>query len=124
MSRAEAFNNMQQSKDEIEQRLGERVSTFAYPYGDVPDGYDAISREAGYTHAVSIFSRSFRVTGDRYAMRRVILTNRDVGMRLRAKLSEMYMVARPFIVDRRVLRSTGTSPRRSVGESPLDDGQD
>lgn len=121
MSRSNALNEMKLSRDEIEQRIGRRVTSFAYPFGDTPDDYETLCTEAGYESAVSIFSDSSRVLTDPFAMRRIIITERDTGLRFRGKLSRAYLSARPLLVDRRVLRLTDTLPlKQGLAQAPLE----
>jgi peptidoglycan/xylan/chitin deacetylase (PgdA/CDA1 family) len=110
MSRADALDDLKNSKDLLQQKLGIEVSTFAYPFGHVPDDYRSICMEAGYQAAVSIFSFSSTILSDRYSMRRILIAERDKGFRLRAKLSRFYLSLRPVLIDRRVLRATDTVP--------------
>ena len=53
---AEALSEMHDARHQLEQMLGVRVKTFAYPYGEIPDFYADLCHESGYESACSIFS--------------------------------------------------------------------
>lgn len=111
LSRRKVLEELNASRLELEQKLGVAVKSVAYPYGHVPDDYRRLCKESGYDFAVSIFSTSNSVMSDRFAIRRILITERDVDARLAIKLSRLYLRARPRLIDRRVLKKTGTSPR-------------
>jgi peptidoglycan/xylan/chitin deacetylase (PgdA/CDA1 family) len=110
---AEALSEMRNARHDLEQVIGVRVKTFAYPYGEIPDYYTDLCHESGYESACSIFSICRTSTGDRFAIRRILVSERDTGLRLRVKLSKTYLRARPLLVDRRVLRATQSVPVES-----------
>jgi peptidoglycan/xylan/chitin deacetylase (PgdA/CDA1 family) len=103
-SRASSRSELVDSRAALEQGTGAPVRAFAYPFGEIPDDYSSLCEEAGYEGACSIFSISRQVLGDRFAIRRILVTEADVGLRMRAKLSRLYLRARALIVDPRVLR--------------------
>jgi peptidoglycan/xylan/chitin deacetylase (PgdA/CDA1 family) len=110
----DALVEMVEAREVLEQGTGARVRTFAYPFGDIPDGYPSLCRDADYQAACSIFSTSSRVLGDPFAVRRILVTDRDAGLRIRAKLSRLYLRVRARVVDPRVLRRSATRPRLEV----------
>lgn len=118
-SRSEAGVEMSRARETLEQGAGIAVRRFAYPFGEAPDGYRRLCRETGYESSCSIFSMSTRVLGDRFDIRRILVTERDSGLRMRVKLSRVYLRARGLAVDRRVLRANGIRPRLDI---PVDDG--
>lgn len=78
------------SKRVIEDRLGRPVEFLSYPVGGYTPRAKAIARDAGYRAACTTNrSRSFEM--DRYALRRIKMTDRDVHpLRLLAKVSGYY----------------------------------
>ncbi len=113
-SHSRAHAEMLEAREALEQGTGVRIRAFAYPFGDVPDGYPRLCRDADYQGACTIFSMSRRVLGDRFAIRRILVTERDTGLRMRAKLSHFYLRARALVVDRRVLQRSASRPRVDV----------
>lgn len=73
---ADAKREMQQSKEELEGRLGRRIETFAYPNGK---GHDynadlmAVAREVGFSLAVTALHGANDARRDPFALRRVSL---------------------------------------------------
>jgi len=112
--RSQALGELTRARDTLEQGTGMPVRAFAYPFGEAPDGYRSLCTEAGYESSCSIFSTSARVLGDRFDIRRILVSERDVGVRLRLKLSRVYLRLRGLVVDRRVLRANGIRPRLDV----------
>lgn len=94
---------LRESRRILEETTGRTIRFLAYPYGEYPEGYAGYCREAGYTGAVSIFSRARDITEDRYCMRRILIHEGDQAMRFRFKLSKLYQWLRVY-VDYRVLR--------------------
>ncbi len=50
----EAFCELVESRDEIEQRLGVKVTSFSYPFGAVTPRLARLAQEAGYRRAVTM----------------------------------------------------------------------
>ena len=109
--RSEARLELLRARETLEQGVGKSVRSLAYPYGDVPDGYRELCGEAGYASSCSIFSMSSRAALDRFDIRRILVSERDTGLRMRMKLSRIYLRLRGLAVDRTVLRKNGTQPR-------------
>ncbi|HEX2773058.1 MAG TPA: lipid II flippase MurJ [Micromonosporaceae bacterium] len=70
------------SRATLEAIAGAPVRGFCYPYGDVPDGVNAV-RHAGYDYAVATRTTARR---DRYALPRIYVGEGDGAARLLAKL--------------------------------------
>ncbi|MEO7684102.1 MAG: polysaccharide deacetylase family protein [Gemmatimonadaceae bacterium] len=102
---------MSRARETLEQGAGIPVRTFAYPFGEAPDGYRRLCGDTGYESSCSIFSMSARVLGDRFDIRRILVTERDTGLRMRMKLSHLYLRARGLVVDRRILLANGVRSR-------------
>jgi peptidoglycan/xylan/chitin deacetylase (PgdA/CDA1 family) len=90
-SESEAAEETVVARDRLCQRFGTSVDVFAFPYGLHTPREKAILRQCGYRGAVSIFSSSRTVTGDRYAMRRIHVHAGDGPMRFAAKLTRLYL---------------------------------
>lgn len=63
VSHAEACRQIAQSKNELEQALGDAVTAFCYPYGDHTLQHRVIVREAGYDNA-TLTQRGLAATSD------------------------------------------------------------
>lgn len=98
-TREAVTRELRESREVLEQAIGVPVTSLSYPYGEAPHRYRELVPDAGYSSACSIFSLSRTVIGDRYAVRRILVTERDRSLRLRAKLSAPYLLARAKIVD-------------------------
>lgn len=57
LSPAERAEELCGSREELERALGERVATFAYPYGDLDDDVVEAAREAGFEAACTVEPR-------------------------------------------------------------------
>lgn len=88
-----ADTEISDSKTMIENQLGERVSSFAYPNGQATDFNDEISglvRKAGYKSAFSLIDgpSSFKqVKGAPYQIRRIFIGHKDNLQRFAAKVT-------------------------------------
>ncbi|MBI4341321.1 MAG: polysaccharide deacetylase family protein [Candidatus Omnitrophica bacterium] len=79
------------SKAVIEQRLGRRVDYLGYPIGGYTPSAQAAARAAGYRAACTTNRGTSFALADRYAIRRVKITERDANpLTLWAKLSGYY----------------------------------
>lgn len=105
-----AMHELNASRSTLEQGIGVAVASMAYPFGEAPDGYPVLCADAGYEGACSIFSMSRTVMADRYAIRRILVTERDQGFRMRAKLSLPYLMLRSRVVDPDRLQVNLTRP--------------
>lgn len=81
------------SKYELEKMFFQQVNTFAYPVGGFDQRALKEVDDAGYLCACTT-NRGFSSKQDIYALRRIKISNRDLGMRLWAKLSGFYNVFR------------------------------
>lgn len=80
-----------ESKRVIEQRLGRPVEFLSYPIGGYTATAQAVAREAGYRAACTTNRASSFAMADRYALRRIKMTDRDAHpLSLRVKLSGYY----------------------------------
>ena len=80
-----------QSKQLIEARLGRPVQYLSYPIGGFTPAAQAFARQAGYRAACTTNRTASRAGLDRYALRRIKMTERDVHpLALLAKVSGYY----------------------------------
>ena len=80
-----------QSKQLIEARLGRPVRYLSYPIGGFTPAAQALAREAGYRAACTTNRTASRAGLDRYALRRIKMTERDAHpLALLAKVSGYY----------------------------------
>jgi len=78
-------------KAALERALGQRVTLFSYPYGDVDAETARVVREAGYRAAVTVEAGAVSVGGDRLLLPRYEVPTRervDLASRLRAMLQD------------------------------------
>jgi peptidoglycan/xylan/chitin deacetylase (PgdA/CDA1 family) len=81
-SREEVWQELWQSKQDIENNLGARVVTFAYPNGNVGDFDEStkdLLREAGYQCAVTTCSGSNDCDQDLFELRRATPWDREIA---------------------------------------------
>lgn len=78
-----------QSKSLLEENFSQDVETFSYPIGGFTKEVLADVEEVGYLCACAT-NRGFSKQLNRFALRRIKITNRDLGFRLWAKLSGFY----------------------------------
>jgi len=78
-----------QSKSQLEKNFSQDVETFSYPIGGFTEEALSDVEEAGYLCACAT-NRGFSRKLNRFALRRIKITNRDLGYKLWAKLSGFY----------------------------------
>jgi peptidoglycan/xylan/chitin deacetylase (PgdA/CDA1 family) len=86
LDRGAAMREIRDSKQALEDRLGESVDHFAYPYGDWSGETVELVREAGYTLACSTRSGFNRRDVDPFLLRRIEIFGTDPAWKLRQKL--------------------------------------
>ncbi len=77
------------SKEILERVLGHTIGCFSYPVGGYNRDIQKIVRKAGFSCAVTT-NRGYEKEMDLYGIRRIKVTERDIGIILRAKLSGYY----------------------------------
>jgi peptidoglycan/xylan/chitin deacetylase (PgdA/CDA1 family) len=109
-------NEIVSGHDELEQRLGRRVRSFAYPHGYHGRRVREIVREAGHDNATEVGRRLYRPGDDRFAVPRLQPTPDHTGADLVALVSDggpqliprIKRLAKPaWRVARKVARRTG-----------------
>ncbi|MFH1503828.1 MAG: polysaccharide deacetylase family protein [Candidatus Omnitrophota bacterium] len=81
------------SKDILEERFSRDINSFAYPVGGFSQEILETVKEAGYLCACTT-NRGFSKGLDRFALRRIKVTDKDIGFKFWAKLSGFYNVFR------------------------------
>lgn len=79
------------SRNRIRELFDVPCDFFAYPYGDYPDDYATLCREAGYRGAVGITSAARKAVQDPYAIRRVFVHSGDGSLRFCVKMTRMFL---------------------------------
>jgi peptidoglycan/xylan/chitin deacetylase (PgdA/CDA1 family) len=76
-----------QCKDILEQLLGRRVSSFAYPFGYTSPAVQDLVREAGYTSACAVRHRMTTYKTDHFTLTRFMVTNTTTPDEFRSLLN-------------------------------------
>lgn len=79
-------DQVQGSRDELQQLLGRPVTHFAYPYGRHDTRVRRAVRDAGYTLAFSVAPGFNRTGGDAWQVRRLDITGHDTRVRFARKV--------------------------------------
>ncbi len=83
-------NEVSGSRKMLEDRLGVKVDTFAYPYGYFNQRVIEAVKEAGYVRAFTTSGSIWAGWGDPYRTRRIEISGLDSEWMLRAKISGLY----------------------------------
>lgn len=75
LSPAAARDEIVRCKTELEQHLGQRVETFAYPHGYYSSFVRQLVQQAGYSSACAVKHAMSAITDDRFALARIMMTN-------------------------------------------------
>lgn len=86
-SEIELKHQLTHSKAILERIIGKPVLSIAYPYGDLPCGYDTLVKDAGYHFGLAIVTPVDSV----YALRRWEYHDEDTASSIRWKLSPAYL---------------------------------
>ena len=83
----EARKEILTSKATLEEKLGEKLTSFAYPYGDLNEDVKAIVKESGYDFAVATDSGDISFAEDLFQIRRIGIfpTNNMLNFRRKVK---------------------------------------
>lgn len=79
------------SKKLLEQKLGEKIISFAYPYGSYKQSTKDIVQQAGFEFAVATDSGPINLTGDFYAIRRIGIFPGNSMLTFKRKVSGKYL---------------------------------
>ena len=87
---AEAKAQILECQHTLEQRLGAKLTTFAYPYGDYNDEVKQIVKEAGFKFAVATNSGDITFDCDLFAIRRIGIFPKNSLHTFKRKVSGRY----------------------------------
>lgn len=96
LPRSDVVEEIRDSKETIEQRLGERVRSFAVPYafpeqdGDFVEFLNEALQEAGYENSVTTILGTAVAGDDPFFLKRLPVNSQDDDALFRAKLSGAY----------------------------------
>ena len=99
------------SRKTLEDRLGQEVRTFAYPFGYSNSGVRDMVREAGYSCACAVRDEMSSMPDDVFAMPRFLIVRRTSIHRFADLLTRTY--SRPAMAFRRARRGTWQAVRRT-----------
>jgi peptidoglycan/xylan/chitin deacetylase (PgdA/CDA1 family) len=88
LSREEAAMEIGESRQALEDLLGEKCHSFAYPYGDWNQSVRDLVEEAGYTTACTTVRAAARVGDDRFALPRINIRRYNLLPRFALKLRQ------------------------------------
>lgn len=88
-----AMHQLKLSKEILEDVIEKEVLSVAYPYGDVPNGYNKILADIGYQLGISVYTPYCH---NRFAIRRSEYFDTDDATSIKWKISHTYMVYRAF----------------------------
>lgn len=71
LSEAEARQELEKSKQNLEAIIDDTIISFAYPYGDYGKREQSLSYEAGYSFAIGTVNGPLNITDDYYGIRRI-----------------------------------------------------
>jgi peptidoglycan/xylan/chitin deacetylase (PgdA/CDA1 family) len=97
---------LRESKKQLEEITGKHVTSFAYPYGHYPRNYREVMQEAGYTYAVSMYSKFLSPLNDPYCIRRTVVDTDETVKSFKWKLTALYNYLR-IVPDWFVLKKEG-----------------
>jgi peptidoglycan/xylan/chitin deacetylase (PgdA/CDA1 family) len=86
LGESDAWDEIDASRREIEDRIGTPVEHFCYPSGDVTAREIRLVKQAGYASAVTVAPGGNAAGCDTYALRRTEVTDRDEPAELALKL--------------------------------------
>lgn len=86
----ELDREVKESKFILEEKIGQSVEGFAYPFGYFNDRVISAVKDAGYKWAVTTSDSIWEGWGDPYRLRRINISGLDPGWLLRAKINSLY----------------------------------
>jgi peptidoglycan/xylan/chitin deacetylase (PgdA/CDA1 family) len=104
VSHTEQVNEIRGSKEFLERKYGIKVTSFAYPYGELNEEVKKVVRESGYTTAVSTNTGTGKFEDDLFNIRRSGI-NRDGLINFLLKTTKLYTVYKGNQWKRQVRRS-------------------
>lgn len=95
------------SKQILEETINQPIYSFSYPYGEIPNNYQLLLKEENYSCAVSIY-QAFQ---HKYAIRRIGIHNTDTIHSIDFKLSKKYQFFRSCLDPFLLIKKIFTLPR-------------
>jgi peptidoglycan/xylan/chitin deacetylase (PgdA/CDA1 family) len=110
----ELDREIKESKRILEERLGDSIDCFSYPFGVFNDQVIAALRNAGYKWAVTTSDSIWEGLGNPYRIRRISISGLDPEWLLTAKLNGLYDIKAfwdlpKLVADKIMLTLTGNS---------------
>lgn len=90
ISENQFFEEITDSKKQLENLLNKTIHTFTYPYGEVPENYKSLLKMAGYRYGLAIYQPN----QNNYALRRIGIHQTDTAKSISLKLSRNYQLMR------------------------------
>ena len=112
ISSKEAWREIKESKDYLEEKLGTKIQSFAYPYGDFNSKIKEMVKKAGYEIAVGLRCPK-EIKEDRFSISRIGVSSIDSFLVFKFKLSGIYRLMRQKRLDRFLSRNWIYNFRRS-----------
>lgn len=91
LSYAEQKREIEQNKCELESIIGKKLTSFAYPYGDLDDNSRAIAHDLGFEFAVATNSGPLAFHQDLYQIRRIAIFPKTSVLGLWRKITGHYV---------------------------------
>jgi peptidoglycan/xylan/chitin deacetylase (PgdA/CDA1 family) len=88
----QARQEIQESKEQLEDLLGESISTFAYPYGETNDAVEKLVHEAGYTAGYATDHAPARHEQNPFRVRRIVIFPKTTALQLAWKVQRWFPV--------------------------------
>ena len=112
---AQAKHELTASRMELEDRLGAKVRTIAYPFGHFDASVERLADEAGYDLACTILRGNRHAAGDRLRLKRVPVTQYTSAKKLRYRLGPLYDLSCKL---RRAKERLLDGAMRMIGKTP------
>lgn len=87
---SQAREEILESKQKLEEKLGKKLITFAYPYGNMNEAIKNIVKEAGYEFAVATDSGDISFSTDLFKIRRIGIFSTNSFLTFKRKVSGRY----------------------------------
>ncbi len=90
LEEAEMINEIRGCREDVERITNKKVISFAYPFGGINDDVKKITREGGYTYAVSTNTGPKEFGVDNFQIRRIEVTPKTTLRSFKNKVSGFY----------------------------------
>lgn len=92
LAEAEIETELTDSKRLLEDRLGMDIDLLCYPYGSLDSRVKMAAQKTGFAGAVAIFSDAPLCSGDRWALRRIPISQRQPLWEFALKVSPLHII--------------------------------